>query len=102
MDDDAYGCDLVLAYEYSQAHLVQKTPEFTYLAASNVIVRLIFVGSEKRDETHAAPAASCWCHGRFSIGSVGFRASLTRWLCVCWKKSEDTAAGSIERTAPGT
>ena len=31
-DDDAYGCehlwDLVLAHEYSQAHLVEKTQEF--------------------------------------------------------------------------
>ena len=52
-DDDAYGrehlWDLVLAHEYSQAHLVEKTPEFVYLAASNVIVRLNFEGSEKRD-----------------------------------------------------
>ena len=43
-DDDAYGCehlwDLVLAHEYSQAHLVEKTQEFTYLAASDMTVRM--------------------------------------------------------------
>ena len=43
-DDDAYGCehlwDLVLAHEYSQAHLVEKTPEFVYLAASDMTVRM--------------------------------------------------------------
>ena len=43
-DDDVYGCehlwDLVLAHEYSQAHLVGKTSEFTYLAASDMTVQM--------------------------------------------------------------
>ena len=50
-DDDAYGCehlwDLVLAHEYSQAHLVEKTPEFVYLAASDMTVRMHRGCSEK-------------------------------------------------------
>ena len=85
-DDDAYGCehlwDLVLAHEYSQAHLVEKTPEFVYLAASDMTVRMHRGCSEevRRDGRRRHPAGvtggSRW-GGRVSVRpSFGGSASV--------------------------
>ncbi len=62
----------VLAHGYSHAHLVEKTHEFTYLAASDMTVRLNFEGSEKRDEMHTGAGGAMLVSREVLDGVGGF------------------------------